>query len=280
MKIQYDTFHSHSKAETVISKSDIGDVFESIYNTMTSKMQKSLGKGSGWIIDSVIEHNISISKYNLLFGSSYIKLRKELDHPRKGLINIQNIDDNECFEWSLVRYLNHADHHLARTTKNWQRFCQKAWFKHKKFPVKIRDIHRIEEKNSISISVFSCENKEKHPISVSKKCCEEKHVDFLVTGEEGKRHYVVIKDFNTFMYDHSLHCEKKHFCRYCLQDFSTEGISKRHIKDCFKINGKQRIIMPKKGENFKIKNYEKKMKSPFIIYADFESILVPEDNGK
>ena len=82
------------------------------------------------------------------------------------------------------------------------------------------------------------------------------------------------------MYDHSLHCEKKHFCCYCLQDFSTEGISKRHIKDCFKINGKQRIIMPKKGENFKIKNYEKKMKSPFIIYADFESILVSEDNGK
>ena len=82
------------------------------------------------------------------------------------------------------------------------------------------------------------------------------------------------------MYDHSLHCEKKHFCRYCLQDFSTKGISKRHIKDCFKINGKQRIIMPKKGKHFKFKNYYRKMKSPFIIYADFESILVPEDNGK
>ena len=24
----------------------------------------------------------------------------------------------------------------------------------------------------------------------------------------------------------------------------------------------------------------KKIKSPFMIYADFESILVPEDNGK
>ena len=23
---------------------------------------------------------------------------KELDHPKKGLINIQNIDDNECFK--------------------------------------------------------------------------------------------------------------------------------------------------------------------------------------
>ena len=28
------------------------------------------------------------------------------------------------------------------------------------------------------------------------------------------------------------------------------------------------------------KNYERKVKSPFIIYVDFESILVPEDNGK
>ena len=53
-----------------------------------SNMQKSLGKGSGWVIDSVIEHNISISKYNPLTESSYIKLQKELDHPRKGLINI------------------------------------------------------------------------------------------------------------------------------------------------------------------------------------------------
>ena len=41
---------------------------------------------------SVIDHTISISKYNPLAGSIYIKLPKELDHPRKVLINIQNID--------------------------------------------------------------------------------------------------------------------------------------------------------------------------------------------
>ena len=59
-------------------------------------MQKSLGKGSGWTIDSVSDHTISISKYNPLGGRIY--LLKELDHPRKGLINIQNIDDNGCFK--------------------------------------------------------------------------------------------------------------------------------------------------------------------------------------
>ena len=40
------------------------------------------------------------------------------------------------------------------------------------------------------------------------------------------------------MYDHSLRHGRKHFCHYCLQTFITEEILKRHIKDCFIINGK------------------------------------------
>ena len=111
-----------------------------------------------------------------------------------------------------------------------------------------------------------------------KKCCEDKHVDLLLIREEGKRHYVLIKDFDTFMY-HTLHRGRKHFCRFCLQAFSTEEILKRHIKDFFKIIGKQRIKFPKKGEYVKFENFEKR-KSPFMIYADFESILEPENNGE
>ena len=38
--------------------------------------------------------------------------------------------------------------------------------------------------------------------------------------------------------------------------------------------------MPKNGAQVKFKNYERKIKSPFTIYADFESTLVSEDNGK
>ena len=37
--------------------------------------------------------------------------------------------------------------------------------------------------------------------------------------------------------------------------------------------------MLKKGEYVKFKNFEWKIKSKFMIYADFESTLVPEDNG-
>ena len=80
-------------------------VFQAIYTTITVNIQKSLGKGSSWNIDSVIDHIISVSKYNPLAGSSYIKLPKELDHPRRSLINVENTDDNECLKWCLVRYL-------------------------------------------------------------------------------------------------------------------------------------------------------------------------------
>ena len=49
-------------AETVINESDIDDVFESIYPTIISNIQKYLGKASGWIIDLVVSHIINISK--------------------------------------------------------------------------------------------------------------------------------------------------------------------------------------------------------------------------
>ena len=98
--------------------------------------------------------------------------------------------------------------------------------------------------------------------------------------EEGEKHYVLIKDFNKFMYDHSLHCGRKHFCRYCLHAFITEEILKHHIKNCFKINGKQKIKMPEIGEYVKFQNFERKIKSLFMSCVDFESILVSEVNGK
>ena len=52
-KTKYNTFYSHSKAETFINENDIDDVCESIYTAILSNLYKSLRKGSAWIIDSV-----------------------------------------------------------------------------------------------------------------------------------------------------------------------------------------------------------------------------------
>ena len=52
------------------------------------KYKKNQGKDSSWIIDSVIDYSINISKYNPVAGTSYTKLPKKLNHPQKDLINI------------------------------------------------------------------------------------------------------------------------------------------------------------------------------------------------
>ena len=76
IKQKYNTFYSSSKAKKITNESDINDVFESIYSMIISDI---IGKGSNWIIDSVLDHNI-----NKLFRSnSYIKFPKELNYPKK-----------------------------------------------------------------------------------------------------------------------------------------------------------------------------------------------------
>ena len=57
------------------------------YKTFKEKVQ------AGLLIQSS-DHNINVPRYHILVGSSYIKLPKQFDHPRKNLINVQNIDYN------------------------------------------------------------------------------------------------------------------------------------------------------------------------------------------
>ena len=173
-------------------------------------------------------------------------------------------------------YSDSADHHSERIRKIDKDFARRLDFKDTKFPVKIRDIHKIEKKNCIS--VFGYEIKEKYPIYVSKNTFK-RHVDLLQI-REGKMRNVLIKDFSVFMYHRTLHCGRKHFSRYCFQAFSTKETVKCHMNDSFKINAKQRVEMSKNGEYVKFKNYKREIKLPQMIYADFDIIVVPEYNRK
>ena len=100
----------------------------------------------GWIIDLVIDHNINISKCNPLAGSSSVKLPKESNHPKKDLINIQNINDNECFKWCLVTYLPPGYHRAAGIRKVDLLFGDELDFEDIKYPDKTKDIPKIGKK--------------------------------------------------------------------------------------------------------------------------------------
>ena len=67
------------------------------------------------------------------------------------MINFQNINDNECFKWSIVR--NSGDRNPAKNAKAGKEFA-KFNFKDIKFSAKIRDILKIEKKKILSALVF------------------------------------------------------------------------------------------------------------------------------
>ena len=56
-------------------------------------------------------------------------------------------------------------------------------------------------------------------------------------------HYVLIKDFNTFMFDHALHHRTKYFVVIVYKLLVQKKEMKHHVKDWFKIIGRQRIKM-------------------------------------
>ena len=120
--------------------------------------------------------------------------------------------------------------------------------------------------------MFSYEEKQPYPIYISEEKSED-HIELLLITKDENQHYVLIKDFNKFMYQQTKHKERKHFCMHCLQCFSSERVLNNHKENCIIINGKQAINMPKKGENIlKYTNHHKQQPTPFVIYADFEAI--------
>ena len=143
------------------------------------------------------------------------------------------------------------------------------------FPVKIKDVGAIEDKNEICINVFSYEDKIVCPVHVSNKKYDD-CMNLLMIREDDKSHYVYVKDFNRLMFNVNKHGEKKWFCMRCLQHFSSEIILEKHKDDCLVVNGEQRVKLDSGYVEFK--NYANKLRVPFKIYADFECILKKCDN--
>ena len=103
-----------------------------------------------------------------------------------------------------------------------------------------KDFSKIEVKNNISINVFSYENGLGFPIYVSDQKFKDS-MDLLLLIDDDISHYVCIKDFDIFMFHKTKNKNKKHFCKSCLQCFSSENVLTEHKEDCLSINGKQSV---------------------------------------
>ena len=88
--------------------------------------------------------------------------------------------------------------------------------------------------------MFGYENGLGFPIYVSDQKFKDS-VDLLLLIDDDISDYVCIKDFDIFMFHKTKNKNKKHFCKSCLQCFSSENVLTEHKEDCLSINGKQSV---------------------------------------
>ena len=267
----YKTAFFNGKAKIVTKVDDLEPELSMSRQEILNMIDKWVSEGLGWVIDRIDNHYINVTLYKPLNGSSYIELPTELRNPKKGLINIKN-KDAECFRWCHIRHLNPQEKDPQRIKTEHKKMINEMNYDGIDFPLSQKHYNKVEKQNSIRINVFGYENGQPFPIHISKETFEDQMNLLLITKDE-KKHYVLIKDFNAFMYNQSKHKERKHFCMYCLQCFSSERLLANHVNNCLTINGAQAINMPKQGENIlKFNNFHKQLPVPFVIYADFEAV--------
>ena len=100
------------------------------------------------------------------------------------------------------------------------------------------------------------------------------HQISLLKLEDGDDyHYVYIKDYDRLIGSQT---DKKtfklHHCFHCKHGFQSQALLDQHNeKGCMAVEG-QRIEMPNEEGATVFKNHYKKLKAPFVTYADFERL--------
>ena len=91
--IGYSLVYFNSTSKTVVNSDEFG--LDQSFQEILYRIDNWINQGSGWIVESIEGFYLNVSSYSPLIGSTYIELSSELQHPMKGLINIQN-NENKC----------------------------------------------------------------------------------------------------------------------------------------------------------------------------------------
>ena len=151
--------------------------------------------------------------------------------------------------------------------------------------MEVDKIEKFEKNNPfVSVNVFYL-NGSVHPLISEVE--RDDNIDLLLTEKDGKKHYCLIKNLSRLLSKQVAKDKKpKVFCRRCLNHFPNNEKLEVHKeycarKECVKIEMPE-IKTDKNGEarkpDISFKNWNRMMKVPFVIYADFEAFLVNMDS--
>ena len=276
--IDINVYSFASKMEIVTEATDLTELFDHMVDKIFELIQNFNNRGSGWQFDRVEHLDININPYNPLSASSYIELPSSL-YMKKAIINVKNENDNDCFKWAVTSAVFPQKKNAERLSKRMREDSEKFDWTGTVFPVSLKQIDKFENNNPYAINVFGYE-RVVYPLRISKKnenSCEQV-INLLLIADEETNHYCWIKNMSRLLSsDVSKHHGKRHFCYRCLNSFHSEKSLEKHKEYC-QNNEAVKIEMPirvdDEGNTFpvyiKFNHFHKKMRVPFVVYADFE----------
>ena len=275
-----------TRSYTITNEDDLTHALKHMRPDIETRILEMALYQSGLIVDKVLEIHIMYNKYNPTRAGKYIDLPKWIKS-KKACINIQNNDD-KCFKYSVqCAYNKIYEKKHPEYFYHYKKVECDLYFNGINFPANNNDINKFEENNpNVSINVFEVDD-ETEQIIINRrlknrdaKC----HIDLLrvdegdgiedATGQSHvSSHYVYIKHMSRLLNSQkSKHNGQTYFCKYCNNGFGKEELLNKHYeKGCMEVGGQQ-IEMPKTDEKVKFKHHFKKLKCPFVIYADFECL--------
>ena len=262
-----------SNMSTTTNEFEIDSQIDDAFNKILSSAHSFHREGSNWIFQKIVKFDICVATYHPIQPSSYIDLPLFIKN-KKAVINVKNTNDNKCFLWSVLAGLDQRPHPQRNRTNNYLDLIDSINLDSISFPVPLDQITTFENNNSISINVFGVEQKEIYPLRITKMKASS-HINLLLIEENQNQHYCYIKNLSRLLSDRTKHNGMQYYCNYCLHGFSAENLLKDHMPYC-NIHGNQKTSLPSEQEKvLKFKNFNKQLKRPFIIYADFETFPEP-----
>ena len=147
------------------------------------------------------------------------------------------------------------------------------------FPIPLQAVGSFALRNNMSIKVYGVEddNEVIYLLRVSFKLVPERHVDLLLIERDGVQHCTTIRNFSRLVGRQlSNHGQTVHCCRRCVHAYSSQELLDAHARDCCHV---QRTKVPKEPR-CRFTNIQKQLLAPFVVYADFESILQRVDENE
>jgi hypothetical protein len=105
---------------------------------------------------------------------------------------------------------------------------------------------------------------------------DKNHVDLLLITDGSKHHYTLIRTMSKLLAYTTADKGKQEFCRRCLLRISSIGAALKHREHCnSSVDCVTKLITAKPGDKVSFKNLKKMQINPYVVYADFESLIVP-----